>query len=214
MATCSGRSISEKQTEKQNRSCRSMERCFVSVANEYSLGEVSRARSARRLPAPHRIGSFHNRLHSVVLFPNIDAEFRPALNRPGMFCAALRFRTTLNLADPAIPNATSKTAKLRNKRYCEFFGIACLSYGRTVTFPLYDITPWILCSNYYVFLDFSLHVDTVGLLCIETKWCKWFQYHGSFSNNFLWLQFSNSISCCYITYLNYLYYSYSYINPE
>lgn len=73
---------------------------FVSVVNEYSRVEVSRTRSVRRLPA--RIGSYHNRLHSVVLFLNVDAEFRPAVNRLSMFCAALRFRTTLDLADSTI----------------------------------------------------------------------------------------------------------------
>lgn len=54
-----------------------------------------------------------------------------------MFCATpLRFPTTLDLADSgaaAPPERNfARPRKLRNKRYCEFFAAASLSYGRTV----------------------------------------------------------------------------------
>ena len=72
--------------------------------------------------------------------------FGPGLNRPGMFCAALRFPTTLDLADsgaaaPPPERNFQDRENLGNKRYCEFFAVASLSYGRTVLHFLCTISP-------------------------------------------------------------------------
>lgn len=72
--------------------------------------------------------------------------FGPGLNRPGMFCAALRFPTTFRFGrlrgccTPPERNFQDRE-NLGNKRYCEFFAVASLSYGRTVLHFLCTISP-------------------------------------------------------------------------
>lgn len=119
---------------------------------------------ALRHPAQPRIGSFCNQLYSVVLFPNVDAEFRPAVNRLGMFCARLCVFELLWIWQSLLHRPTSKTAKLRNKTIANFSAPE-LSYARTAVLPFYDFFARFFYWYHYVFIP-SLPIFLLFLSCV------------------------------------------------